>query len=52
MTTLTIGEVELAVKIGDNSQSVRVVGKTKKDTKNNILRLFASNERNKKDCRS
>ena len=53
MTALTIiEEVELAVKIGDNSQSVRVVGKTKTDTKNNILRLFASNDRNKRNRRS
>ncbi len=52
MTALTVEEVELAVKIGDNSQSMRVVGKTKTDTKNNILKLFASNDRNKRDRRS
>jgi hypothetical protein len=44
MVTTTVDEIELAIKIGDNSKSLSVAGKTKEETRHNLLKLFTGKD--------
>lgn len=48
MDTLSLNEVKLAVKIGDHSKSLSVVGKTTEETRQNLFKLFSTKNDKKK----
>lgn len=49
MNNSNIDMVKLAVKIGDHSERVNVVGKNTEETKQNLLNLFAGSNARKKN---